>query len=427
MDRFTSQGRRPSSETGDPLLPPWVRAAMTPAMALPARPIAEGAVDIVSMGELRELAQVRDTPCVSIYLPLEAAGADVGQNPAVLKNLLREAETRLEDWPLDVSAIAELLQPAADLLQEPSLWKQRNGGLAAFLSPSTSATIRLAHSPAERLRIGERFDLAPLLPLAAESGTFYILAVSLNAVRVIEGASGGFRRLDVPDLPTDFESALGYEQYDAGVQYHSASPGGQGKQPPIVHGHGDSDEDRLKKDILNYFHRIADRLLPTIDRDAPIILAAVGSHFPLWRQAFDGEHLLESGIEGNPELLSDLELWQRALREAVAPWLRESRKRKLESLRELPDRARIAHGYEDLTLAAMHGRIDTLLLEPEAERWGSIDLEHGHVHPHATPEPGDRDLATLILSDTLAHGGTPVPVTAEEAGDLRLPAALLRY
>jgi len=427
MDRYTTQGRSASTNLSDQRLQSWVRAAMTSAASPAARPIAENAADIVSMPELRELANARETPCVSLYFPLETAGADIGQNPAILRNLLREAQSRLGEWGLDESAIDTLLGPVTELLQDKEIWKQRSGGLAAFLCPGTTKLIRLAQAPNQRLDIGERFELAPLLPLAAESGAFYVLAVSLNAVRVLEAASGGFRRLEIPDLPTDFESALGYEQYDADVQYHSASPGGQGKQPPIVHGHGDSDEDRLKKDVLNYFHRIADRLLPKIDRDAPIVLAAVSSHFPLWRQAFEGERLLQEGIEGNPELISDLELWQRAREEVVLPWLREQRRQRLEHIRELPDRTRIAHGYEDLTLAALHGRVDTLLIDPDARRWGAVDLEGGRVHVHDEAQPDDRDLAALILTETLAQGGTPVPVTAEEAGDLRLPAAVLRY
>lgn len=391
------------------------------------KPVTDDATDVVHMDDLRRLASYRQGPCVSLYFPLEARGADVGQNPAVLKNLLREAAGRLESWPLEPDDAEKLLAPVRELLRDKAFWKQQSGGLVAFLSPEASTTFRLPGAIPERLRVADRFDLAPLLRLANEAGTFYVLAVSLNAVRVLEGASGGFRRLEIPGLPTDFESAMGYEQYDTTVQYHSASPGGQGKQPPLVHGHGDSDEDRFKKDVLNYFHRIADELLPAIDREAPIVLAAVSSYFPICRQALGEERVLASGVEGNPELLSDLELWQRARAEAIVPSHAERRRGAAEHLRELADRARFAHGLEDLALASLHGRIDTLLIDPAVEHRGDVDTEHCHVTLHGEGEAGGEDLVALIIGETLANGGTAVPISQAEAGDVELPAALLRY
>jgi len=391
------------------------------------KPIAGTAADIVRMEDLRRLAAQRGTPCVSLYFPLEARGADVGQNPAVLKNLLRKAEAQLKEWPAETE---ELLAPLRDLLRDKSFWKQQSGGVAAFLSPAVSATFRLPIATPERLRVAEYFDLAPLLPLASEAGGFYILAVSLNAVRVLEGASGGFRQMNVPELPTDFQSALGYEQYDTSVQYHSASPGARGKQPPLVHGHGDSDEDRLKKDILNYFRRIGDALLPAIDREVPIVLAAVGAYFPICRQALGEDRVLEAGVEGNPELLSDLELWQRAYGQVILPAASDRRRRAADHLRELADRARVAHGFEDLALASLHGRVDTLLIDPEVVRWGTVDTEHCQVSlSEKPPEKHDesQDLVAFILCETLANGGIAVPLTPDEAGDAELPAAVLRY
>jgi hypothetical protein len=427
MERNSHTLRSPNERPIPQPLQSWVTESMTPATADAMKRLADDASDVVRMDELRQLASHRQGPCVSLYFPLEARGADVRQNPAVLKNLLRQAEDHLEQWPLEAEEVDTLLTPARKLLRDKAFWKQQVGGMAAFLSPETSTFYRLPGVTTERLRVADRFDLAPLLRLASEAGTFYVLAVSLNAVRVLQGASAGFRKLDIPGLPADFESAMGYEQYDSSVQYHSASPGGQGKQPPLVHGHGDSDEDRFKKDILNYFRRIADELLPVIDRDAPIVLAAVGSYFPMCRQAFGEDRVLESGVEGNPELLSDLELWRRARSEAVLPAHTARRQGAAEHVRELADRARIAHGFEDLAMASLHGRIDTLLIDPAVEERGAVDTEHCHVKLHTAEDADGEDLVALVLGETLANGGDVVPMTQAEAGDVELPAAILRY
>ncbi len=58
----------------------------------------------VSQDELKNLIEVTQAPCISIYIPTQKAGPEVRQNPIRFKNLMREAEEHLHKMGLDQDA-----------------------------------------------------------------------------------------------------------------------------------------------------------------------------------------------------------------------------------------------------------------------------------------------------------------------------------
>ena len=51
--------------------------------------------DLLSLGQVKELAGHEGGPCVSVFLPAHRMTPDSGQDPIRLRNLLNEAEERL--------------------------------------------------------------------------------------------------------------------------------------------------------------------------------------------------------------------------------------------------------------------------------------------------------------------------------------------
>ena len=62
--------------------------------------------------ELKSLIENSASPCISIYMQLEKAGPEFRQNPIRFKNLMREAEKRLEEMGIDQDEARAWLEQA---------------------------------------------------------------------------------------------------------------------------------------------------------------------------------------------------------------------------------------------------------------------------------------------------------------------------
>ena len=88
--------------------------------------------------QLRELIEVRDKPCVSIFLPTHSGGPETRQDPIRMKNLLTAARRRLAHQGWSDEQIGDLLSPATALLDDRDFWRHLKRGLVIYLSPTAS-------------------------------------------------------------------------------------------------------------------------------------------------------------------------------------------------------------------------------------------------------------------------------------------------
>lgn len=383
-------------------------------------------MDAFTRDDLRSLIAHENGPHLSIFLTTHRFGPEAERDALRLKAQLRAARERLGRYGLEASFLEELLAPGFELVENPLLWHKAEEGLALFLAPGFCRFFRVPMPLAERLELGERFAVRPLLPLLAGNGKFYVLAVSLNEVRLLAADATAVTRIELPGLATSMDEALGYTSFNNDLQMHSASPA-LGRRRGIIHGHGAGDEDRFKTDVLTYFQRLAAELKPFLrDAQARIVLACVDEHRPLFRRAAADPRLLEEGIAGNPELLSDEELRRRAW-PIVEPWLSSDLTEELSRHRELIGTPRTAGDLAEVMPAATEGRVGVLFLAREAERWGRMDPATGRVDVHEEQEPGDEDLLETAALYTLARGGKVFALPGERMPQGRVIAANLRY
>lgn len=383
------------------------------------------AIDRIDERDWKRLLQDREGPCVSLFMPTYLSEGDLQQDRVRLKNLLREADERLASR--FASSDADVLASARALLKRRTFWKQQARSLALFCAPDFFRRYRLPLELRERAVVADRFYLRPLAPLLASDGRFYVLAFSLHQVRLLEARRGEMRRLELDGVPTSFEDALGYVQYDSGIQSHTSTSSGLGRQPAIFHGHGDHDEERLDKDIRHYFQLVARGLGPLLgDPRAPLVLAAVEEHFPRYRSANKHPRLLEKGIVGSPERMTDRQLCERAW-EIVETCFLEERDQALERYAELTGLGRASNTMSELVPAAAQGRVDVLLLDEQTELWGTYDAAAAELEIHAEPADGDQDLLDVAAYYTLARGGTVYTLASGSVPDGAPAAAILRY
>lgn len=379
----------------------------------------------ISRSGLEELLGEGASPRLSFYLPTHGYGPGVEGDHTQLKNLLRRAAELLARAGVAADEGERLLQPLWELLDDREVWQQLSEGLAIFLAPGELHLIRAHVRFAPQVTLGRRFRVAPLIPALPRVEHFYVLALSINAVRLLEVTPLAVRRLDLTGMPASMEAALGYDQYYSELQVHSAGPVGLGRQRAIVHGHGDDDEERHDRDLATYFRQVADGLRSLPHRGSPVVLATVEEHYPLFRRV-SGDLEVVTGVAGNPELAGDRELAETAgqlLDRLTGERISEA----VDRFRELSDRRRVSADTAEIVDAAHQGRVDTLFVTPGVACWGAYEPDLCQVEAHAEQESGDDDLVDLAVTRTLTQGGAVVPLPAEVTLGEGPLAAILRY
>lgn len=385
---------------------------------------------MLSREELRILTQAGQGRCVSIFMPTHRAGPETQQDPIRLKNLLAQAEECLLAAGLRTPEARQLLAPAHALLSDGLFWRYQSDGLAAFLAQDTFRYHRLPFELNELVVVADRFHLKPLLSVLSGDGRFYVLALSQNEVRLLEGTRFSVSEVDLEDVPQSLAEALRHNELQRQLQFHTSTrtPAGQARRPAIFHGHGVGVDD-AKPNILRYFRQIDAGLRDVLrGEQAPLILAGVDYLLPIYKEANTYPHFVDEGIIGNPEALSAKELHERAWA-IVRPLFRRAPEEAAARYKHLAGSGseRASHDLKAIVSAAYHGRVETLFVAVGLQRWGAFDAGSNRVELREQAQTGDEDLLDFAAVQTLINGGTVYAVAPERMPDSSLIAATFRY
>jgi Bacterial archaeo-eukaryotic release factor family 7 len=383
-------------------------------------------MDRITLDQLRQTFIDRHSGwCVSLYMPAHRAGRETEQDPIRFKNLLRQAEERLLTKGMPSAQVRDLLKAPQRLLQDQAFWPHQSDGLAVFFSEDIFHFFRLPIEFAELVVISDRFHVKPLLPLLTSDGTFHILAISQNQLRLLEGTQHTVDEIDLGNVPETFSEALPDGFPEKQLQFHTGTPSGSGNRPAMFHGHDISND--IKNRIRQWFRTIDKEVGGLLsDAQSPLVLAGVDTLFPLYKEVNTYPHLMDEGIPGNPEGMKPEGLHQKAWT-IVEPVFKKEREAGSARYRQLAGTRQTTTDVAEAVLAAHHGRIEVLFVAVDVQGWGRFDPEKDRVDVHESPEPGDEDLLDLSAIQTLLKGGTVYAVPPEGVPDQALVAAVLRY
>ncbi len=379
-------------------------------------------MDLFTRADLKTLLAESRPGCVSLFMPTHRGGREA--DPIRWRTRLAQAEEQLIAGGRSAGQARELLAPARQLLEDVAFWKHQCDGLAGFVAPQSLHVYRLPLALEDLVVVGPRFQITPLLPLLSGNGRFYVLALSQNAVRLLQATRDSVSAVSLKGVPQNLAEALATHDRDEPLTFHTrpTSGGGWGA---IFEGHGVGIDD-AKDDLLRYFQRIDRGLHPLLrEEQAPLVLAAVDYLQPLYRQASSYGYLLEGGIEGNPDRLSSQELHDRAWA-LVAPHFARVQEQALAQYRQLAGTGRTAHDLKEVVPAAAEGHIETLFVAQGRQCWGTYDPASGQVKEHAEGGPGAEDLLNLAALHTLQHGQHVYALEPERMPDRGLAAAIYR-
>jgi hypothetical protein len=381
-------------------------------------------MNLLSWSEFKQLDQISHGVAVTIYLPTHEAGAEIQQDPIRLKNLLREAEGKLQAMNMDKSQISSILSEAFDLIERDRFWQHKSQGLALYLTPDKTHIYRLPLTFESSVIVSDRFYLKPLLPLFFDNRYFYILALSQNQVRLFQSTRYDISEVELTDVPTSLAEALRYDDPEAQLQFHSAAGGGT---QPIYHGQGTSGKDD-KVNIRRFLNQVNDALCAHYlnGEAAPLVIASVEYLRPIYEAVNTYPHLMSEGVNGNPDQAEPNELREQAW-PIVAHLIEETRQDAIAQYQELARTQQASNQVSQVVTAAMRGQVETLLLAKDAQVWGQIDAQSGKANVHDDAQSGDYDLLAIAAVKTALQGGKVYFMDPERLPDAEVAAGIFRY
>lgn len=391
-------------------------------------------MDLVKIDDLETLLAKRDGPCISLFMPTERGGPEVRQNPIRLKNLIKQTAEQLKETGLSTAAQQELLTPLHQVQNDQAFWQVQSDGLVLFTAPDFFASYRLPLDLDELAVISHRFHVKPLLPMFSRDQRFFILALSMNQVRLFQATRHSLNEVSLEDIVvTNMSEALRLDDPEREAQFHTstdvpASTGGRtpGAREAVFHGH--SPEEDRKKDLLRFFHKIDDGITNLLDSEqVPLILVGVDYLLPLYQQANTYPHLVEDGITGNPDEF-DPEDFHDPAWDIVKSRLDAARDEAAQRYSALiGQNAEASDDIEVVIPAAYFGRVDTLFVEGNAQTWGRFDPQANEVQLDHEPTTANEDLLDMAASKTILQGGSVYVVDPGKIPSDTSVAAIFRY
>lgn len=385
-------------------------------------------MDILTRAELEQLMRKEQQWCVSIYMPTHRTGRETQQDPIRLKNLLGEAEKRLSDQGAGTRDVQQMLEPAAKLLLDSYFWQHQSDGLAIFITSNRVRRYRLPLNFEEFVAVMDHFHVKPLLPLFTGEGQFYILALSQNAVRLLNGTRYSVSEVDIGQVGGSLAEAIPSVNHQMSLQLHS-SGSSSGSGSVTFHGQGGGSDESAKKELLRYFRLVADGLKEFLQgNQAPLVLAGVEYLLPIYKEANTYPNLIDTVIKGNPDLLSADELHKSAW-EIIRPLFQAAQEEAFAYYQQLAGQAseRVADTLEKIVPAAYHGQVETLFVAAGEQQWGILNPVTNEIELHDQMESGDEPLLDLATVHTYLKGGTVYAVEPEMVPGGSPAAAVLRY
>lgn len=359
--------------------------------------------DILSFSDLKSVAGAGG-PCITIVMDLPNP---VGLE-ARLKNALRMVQRELAERGVEEAEQRRLLAPIDEVIGQIGSGGIWANAVVLLRSPDLFQHYFLYGQFQERIVVGDRFQVAPLLSALTHEQRFHLLALSRHNTRLLECTPHSVDEVSLGGFaPRDMRTWLNTRQPDHMLDNRSVAGPSIGNMKGVMFG---MSSDRDREDLyLSHFFGDVDRGVRSLLRNhaGPLILAGVDYEVASYRRVNGYSYVLDRAVQGSPDGIPDRELHRRA-REIVMSNPSAELSKAL-AMPERMDPSRMAIDPVEIFSAATEGRVSDLFL---------CDTLSGD---------GIAELMNTAALETLKNGGRAFTLRREEMPVAADAAAVLRF
>lgn len=368
-------------------------------------------VDVPTQPEFKKLNSVRADFCVSIYLTTTPLSQNIDASRIELGNLAKQAHAQLEAAGADKRRLADLMEHFDDLADDDEFWRLQANSLAVLATPDSVRTFRLANALSPMVQVSDRFHLKPLLRAITFPHSAFVLALSENAVRLVEVfAELPPVTVKVDGLPKDAASAAGKSTLND--RSHSRR----------VHG---SEGQNVR---LRQYARQVDAAVRAVlaGRDTPLILSATGRMASVFQSVCNYPNLLSDRIDDSPDRISDGELAD-AARPILDAFYRNEISEQQSLYKARAEQGRATSELSDAARAATYGAIEAMLVDIDSVIPGSLDEVTGELTLADSSDATSYEVVDEIAGRALISGAKVLGVRKDDLPEKGELAAILRF
>ena len=366
----------------------------------------------------KELEKV-DKFFVTIAMELHATSVSSDQDRIQLNNLLEEAKKRVEaECDKEVSnKFQEQIERAK--INDVELVTYR-GGLALYITEDEVYYYHLGIPVANLVNVGKAPNLTPLIENYQYTNQYHVLILNREDIRLFEGDATSVKEIDFEDddAPRTLNDALGSELTGGGANSGAYSATGGGEQG--YHGHNDTSHEK-DIDRENYFREVDNYIHENYSsaRDLPLILYALSENQAVFRELSKNPYLIDGRIEESGANANFNTVQEKALNKNIEI-VKKEQETMFNRFRETAPKFRIDNQLDDLSMSAIEGRIEELLVNKGYSQSGTI-TDNGSF------EESDKDFLKQLITKVATAKGKIYIVPDDDMPDGINVSARLRY
>lgn len=377
-------------------------------------------IRMVSEKTISELIDQNGEIFVTIALPTHKKGEESKQDPIRFKNLLVEANQKLAKKISGNINIEKLLKPARELLDKPLFWSHLEQGMAVYITDNSFHVYKLPYPVEAQVFVNDHFLITPLLPMTSMDGTFNLLSVSRQKLRLLQCTRNGIIDITPDNISTSVDDYLEVDP-EKQLQFHSGSRG----QKAVYFGHNANDEDKMI--VVEMYFREVEKEITTILNQSqnPLVLVGLAENISLYRKINSYSRVLDSEVQTHPDELSEKILSDKAW-DIIKNYFLADMYRTLENYSESSTEM-YSNNLGEIVEATVMGKSNTIFIAKDEQKWGFYDKENHTVQYSNNGSDDDVELLNWLSITGLKTGSKVYMLSKEEMPTRSTVAAEFRF
>lgn len=351
---------------------------------------------------LKELKDITSDCCVTIILQTHRTLPDNEKDPIVLKNLIKEAQTRLQESY--EKSLVKVVMEKINTLAENIDHRHNQESLILFANEDVADYTRLPITVENRVVIDKTFATRDLVRALHQESSYYVLVLSRDGARLIEALNDKVAAEIKKDFPMDNSNLNPTQRAEAAI----------GNRQTML--------------LLEFFNRV-DKQLNEIQKEKPlpVIVCTEESNYPEYLKIADRKEIIVGKLNGN-------RMQEKAHQIVTAAWpvikqlLKEKNDRRLAELHVAVNSQNFLTDFNEIWQAVNGGRGKTLFVKKGY--YQPARLENNNIELVADGNSADANVDDIIdemIEKNLGLGGDAVFINGEELDKFQGLVLVTRY